>query len=154
MPEVRRNFIWRILELRSFLVVNLIILMFLTLSFGREFVRDYRIQQEIDNLRMEAEELEVHNLEIAKLNAELETETFLEEEARLKLGLLKPGEQLVVVVDEGVAGAPVIDGGDETVFDFVPSVSQEEEINISNPKRWWYYFFDHNKYQTIKIYGL
>lgn len=151
MPEHKKSLIRRILELRIFLVVNLLVLAFLALSFGREFMRDWEINREIEALRTEAEELEAHNLEIANLNNELNSETFIEGEARLKLGLVKPGEQLVVVVDEKDSALtnPDLNQAPLQHLDY----KQDNYSEVANPIRWWYYFFDHNKYQTLKIYG-
>lgn len=129
------------------MVVNLIILLFIGMSFGREFYRDYEIQNEIDALRLEAEQLSAHNFEISKLNDSLETETFLEEEARLKLGLSKPGERLVVVVDEGPETISLNLGGQEE------AISREELENVSNPERWYYYYFNQRKFELINAYG-
>jgi len=151
MPEHKKSFIRRILELRIFLVVNLLVLGFLALSFGREFMRDWEINREIDALRTEAEELQAHNLEIAQLNNELNSEMFIEGEARLKLGLVKPGEQLVVVMDDEAADSGVVTETYAPVqhLDYEPA----ELDTVANPTKWWYYFFDHAKYQTLKIYG-
>ncbi len=147
MPEVKKNLIRRILEHKGFMVVNLIILLFIAMSFGREFYRDYEIQSEIDALITEAEQLATHNLEVSKLNASLETETFLEEEARLKLGLSKPGERLVVVIDDAPETISLdLGGGSE-------AIPREELENVSNPERWSYYFFNQHKFELLKAYG-
>jgi cell division protein FtsB len=152
MPAPKKHFLRRILELRLFLVINLFILFFLSLSFGREFLRDYQIQREIKGLRAEAESLEARNLEIASYNADLQTVEFLEEEARLRLGLAEPGEQLVVIVDDQVAGSS--DGQEELVSDkLITHNSQLETTDVSNPTRWYYYFFDQDKFVTLKAYG-
>jgi len=147
MPEVKKNLIRRILEHKGFMVVNLIILLFIGMSFGREFYRDYEIQSEIDALRLESEKLAAHNLEISKLNDSLETETFLEEEARLKLGLSKPGERLVVVLDEGPETISLDLGHDDGM------ISREELDNVTNPERWYYYYFNQRKFEALKSYG-
>ncbi len=151
MPEHKKSLIRRILELRIFLVINMLVLAFLALSFGREFMRDWEINREIESLRTEAEELEVHNLEIANLNNELNSETFIEGEARLKLGLVKPGEQLVVVVDEDDVASVSLNENQAPLQHI--NYQQENNFEVANPTRWWYYFFNHEKYQTLKIYG-
>lgn len=149
MPEPKQSIIRRILEHKIFMVANLLVLGFLTLSLGREFVRDYQIQREIDALQQDAEQLEMYNLEVARLNAELETRNFLETEARLKLGMSKPGERLVVVVDDsGHSGSGTVSA------DATASAEQiaAELAAASNPARWWYYFFDQQKLELIKYH--
>ena len=151
MPAPQKNFIRRVLELRLFLVINLLVLFFLTLSFGREFFRDYQIQHEIGTLRDKAEELEVRNLEIDELNAGFETEMFLEEEARLRLGLVDPGEQVVVVMGEQNDQGSMTD--DQASEELTTDNSQLLTDSVSNPKRWYYYFFDHDQFLTLKTHG-
>ena len=151
MPAPKKHFLRRIVELRLFLVINLFILFFLSLSFGREFLRDYQIQREIKGLRAEAESLEARNLEIASYNADLQTVEFLEEEARLRLGLADPGEQLVVIVDDQITESG---GQEDSVSDKLTTHnSQLTTSDISNPTRWYYYFFDQDKFVTLKAYG-
>ena len=150
MPAPKKHFLRRILELRLFLVVNLFILCFLTLSFGREFFRDYQIQRDIQALQAEAEALEVRNLEIAAYNAELQTEEFLESEARLRLGYAEPGEQLVVVVDEEENATDQNDNYSELI---TYNSEQTDFEDVSNAQRWYYYFFDHQEFVKIKAYG-
>ena len=150
MPAPKKSFIRRVLELRMFLVVNLLILFFLSLSFGREFLRDYQIQREINNLRTDAESIEARNFEITDYNAELQTQAYLEEEARLRLGLGEPGENLVIIMDQD--GQSVVES-EISSEQLTTQNSQLITLDASNPERWYYYFFDHEKFINIKVYG-
>lgn len=149
MPEPKKNFVWGILERKVFLMINLFILILLVVSFGREFLRDYQIDREITALREQAEELEARNLEIADLNAEFETEGFLEGEARLRLGLSKPGEQVVVIEE---AGAEVLGAETATLTGVTPGSVPVEHEQYHNAARWYFYFFNQDKYQYLKFY--
>ena len=153
MPAPKKNFVRRILELRLFLVVNLFLLFLLSLSFGREFLQDYQIQREINDLRAQADGLEVRNIEIAMYNTELQTQAHLEKEARLRLGLGDPGEQLVVIVEDEENVTGLANQNDQTAGADYLATLQESVEQISNPKRWFYYFFDQEKYITLKAYG-
>ncbi|MFH1142861.1 MAG: septum formation initiator family protein [Candidatus Uhrbacteria bacterium] len=150
MPAPKKSFIRRILELRMFLLVNLLILFFLSLSFGREFLRDYQIQREINNLRADAESLEARNFEIIDFNTELQTQAYLEEEARLRLGLGDPGENLVIIINDD--GEQVI-GSEVNSEQLITHNSQLTTLKASNPQRWYYYFFDHEQFINLKVYG-
>jgi hypothetical protein len=55
----------------------------------------------------------------------------LEQEARLKLNLQKPGESVVII--------PGVGGGRE-LGENVAGMEGENKA-ISNPKKWWNYFF-------------
>ena len=149
MPELQKHIVWRILDRKVFLAVNLILLTLLVLSFSREFLRDYQINHEISQLREEAKALEARNLDIANLNAEFETETFLEEEARLRLGLSQPGEQVVVINESDPTTTLAM--GDLTGAQ-PATFTDSKTVEVSNASRWYYYFFDQEKYQYVKFY--
>ncbi|NBS41615.1 septum formation initiator family protein, partial [bacterium] len=97
MPEARKPFWKRILEFRLLFVINAVVLVALALSFGREWMRNREIRDQIAALQSQAQALETRNLEIADLNTAFRTQSFIEREARLKLGLKKPGENVVII---------------------------------------------------------
>jgi len=59
-----------------------------------------RINEEIQALKMEVEKAEAKNSDFQKMIDYLESEQFVEEQARLNLGLKREGEKVVVVQDE------------------------------------------------------
>jgi cell division protein FtsB len=148
------SFIRRLLGLRVVLVVNVVILILLSLSFGREFVRNYSIQKDVAELRQTAKQLEARNLEIAEMHTQMQTESFIEKEARLKLGLKKPGERVIVVQEDGEGQAPEREentanaaGREEATFE--QASDRDDKQSISNAKKWWYYFFDQQSFEQI-----
>lgn len=105
----------------------LVVLVFVSISLVREIARNRTIDTEIRKIEEEAARLEAKNLEILDLVKELEDTDFLEKEARLKLGLQKLGEQ-VVVINRVAQNGGVLD-------------EPYELNNLSNPTKWWHYFF-------------
>ena len=132
MPQPRQGKLRRVLGLRTFLIINLVILFLVTLSFGREFVRNYEIDKEIGNLEKRASSLESQNQEILELAERLNTDDYLEQEGRMRLGLKKPGENVVIISEPEDITVPVQELGD---------VPASQENNDSNPRLWWEYFF-------------
>jgi cell division protein FtsB len=130
----RQSKLRQILGLRALLFVNLVILFFVALSFGREYVRNYEIDKEIGELGARAQEIESKNQNIISLVERLKTNDFLEGEARLKLGLQKPGEEVAVISEPQIEDKPKSQ-----------AVTLAETGNpVSNQKLWWLYFFgDH-----------
>lgn len=140
------------LELRLLVVVNAIILFILVLSFGREFVRNFEIQRDIALLQTQAEELAATNLQISQLNTAFQTESFIEREARLKLNMKKPGEQVVVIrsPENGIVTEPILEEGTDPL-----NLLAEEEFDprsVANPNKWWYYFFDKPRFTELASY--
>lgn len=142
------DFIQRLLRWRLFLIVNLVILFFLSLGFGREWLRNASIESQISELQSEKEALEARNVELLSLGQTIQTQFYLEQEGRRKYGLRKPGEELVIVTEtqtpqpaqtETTSGASIDSGQDDA-----------DVAKISNPRRWWYYLFDAQAYQNLQ----
>lgn len=138
-----QNSISHLFRHRLFLIFNAVLFLFLAFSFGREYVRNRQIQATIVQLEQQARQLEERNVEIARINAELESESFLEREARLRLGLVKPGERVVVVSD---APEEDVDIGGEKVSSVIL-----EDLPETTVRRWRAYFFDTATFDRLKL---
>lgn len=79
------------------LVIGLLLL-FALYSFGGQLVESHNVQQEIQKIQQEMEELQKKNEELRSQVKKLESEAWVERVAREKLGLVKPGEKLILEV--------------------------------------------------------
>lgn len=144
MPEKRKPLWRRLIEFRLLFVVNAVILVAIGFSFGREWIRNREIQNEIAGLRDQAAALQTRNLQIADLNTAFRTESFIEREARLKLGLKKPGENVVVIQDGGAEGTAASDADAEAIAKAADPRTllalDVYEPEVANPTKWWHYF--------------
>lgn len=107
------------------------LLVLFSVSLGKEITRRVEVNQEIGSLEDEIQQLESRNAELNDLLAYLNTSALVEKEARLKLGLQKDGEKVLVI--PGV-------GGDAAHLSEVQH--QEIQEAIPNPQKWWRYFFN------------
>ncbi|MBU1705805.1 septum formation initiator family protein, partial [Patescibacteria group bacterium] len=121
-----------------------LVLAFLGIIFGREFIRTREIQQDIDLLQNRADELAARNLQIMELSTAFQTESFIEREARLKLGLKRAGEEVVVIQ----SGNQAINQPN-TFQDPKLVLAEQELAAVDNPTKWWYYFFEQHKYEKL-----
>lgn len=144
MPEKRKSLWKRLIEFRLLFVVNAVILVALGCSFGREWIRNHEIQGEIAGLQEQAAALQTRNLQIAELNTAFRTESFIEREARLKLGLKKPGESVVVIKRGGAASSVASDADAEAIAKAADPrtllAMDAIEPEVANPVKWWHYF--------------
>ncbi|MBI5622017.1 septum formation initiator family protein [Candidatus Falkowbacteria bacterium] len=115
----------RLLHSKLFLVIGGTVLIFLIAAFGRGFSQRYALEQQVKSLQTDINGLESKNQEFQQMIGYFDTENFTEAEARLKLGLKKPGEAVVVITQNGSGGA---------------SANGEMAEQLSNPAKWWYYF--------------
>ena len=81
----------------------------------------------VENARIEVEEEKKKNLELKNKLEQVGDPQFVEEEARNRLFLTKPGEQVVVLSDK--------------VFEATKSAKIEPVDTRPNWKRWWDLFF-------------
>ena len=116
---------------KPFIFGLLIIFILVIIAAGREGYRNYKINQEIRNLRDKIEVLQKSNEELAEMEKYLQSDEFLEKEARLKLNLIRDGEKLVI-----------IKRSEEPRLGEVKSEEENEEI--PNIQKWWQYFFGKN----------
>ena len=117
-------------KVKLFLALNVVVLFFLMIAFGREYIGNLQIRHEIQELEEQRAKLEDEQLNTLALISQLSSEYYLETEARTKHGLGKDGETLIVVQDGATRTGDVLGESDERL-DFVP-----------NYQRWFYYFFD------------
>lgn len=92
-----------------------------------EYVRSRDMQRELERLEKRAAEMEDKNRRLVETADGVSSREMLEREARLKMNLQKPGEQVVVIngVDAFIQAELPVGAG----------------LKQSNSERWWRYFF-------------
>jgi cell division protein FtsB len=123
-----------------FLLATMIVAGIFVFGFGREYLREREIAQQIASLQEENERLDGKKLEFLDLIDKLSSQYYLEGQARTKEGLAKPGETLLVV-DAGQSASLAHPGK-------VLGASDALE-GVNNPTRWFYYFFDRSKFEAM-----
>lgn len=121
----------RLLRSRVLLVINAAVFVLLALALGRELLRNRTIQHEIAALQEEQRALSDSIVSLERYQDYLVTEDFLEQEAREKFGLQRPGETQVYVEEQTTVPMPP-----ERRIDGVRS----------NVQLWGWYFFNPERY--------
>lgn len=117
----------------SYFIIGVLILSFILFPLSKKMTKQYRLNQEIEELNQEINRLEGHNNDFKNIITYLESDEFAEEEARTNLNLKKPGEDVVVIKTK-----------DENVKDDISINKTQNLKNIKNPENWWNYFFKIN----------
>ena len=101
----------------------------MSVSLTRAQLKDKTIRAEIAKLQQDAEILDAQRARLVDLVELLNEPEFLEQEARRSLGYVKPGEKVVV-----------IERSEECRIKN-EECKDESPKELSNPKKWWVYFF-------------
>lgn len=122
---------------KTVMVLCFLILFFLSFPLIGKLKKEQQVNKEIKSLKEEISEIEGENRELDKLIEYLESDQFLEEQARLNLGLKKEGEEVLVIKEGREEGrvAGISENGEE-------SGKAETKTEVSNPIKWWRYFFE------------
>lgn len=118
------------------------------LAVARQVLRNRDIARDISLLESRARTLEQDNIRIGDLQQALQTESELEKEARLKLGLKKPGEHVAIVQDQTPKPAVF-----RSLEELTGEGAASAQIRAANPVRWWYFFFNRRRYQELVSYA-
>lgn len=127
----------KVLRWPAFLAANLAILLLVGVSTARESYRGWSIDREIRALDAQASGLEDRKLKLKELQQVLASPETVEKEARTRLGMKRDGERVYVL--SGYSADPLGSGGDVQLAN-VPS----EALPLTNPERWFSYFFGSN----------
>ena len=111
---------------KFFLVFFVILFLVVLFGLAKGTVKNYQVDSEIVELQKDISQLEKQNQEFKQLVNYLETDSFVEQEAKLKMGYKKPGENLVIIPQEETTEQNII---------------FNEYQQLSNPAKWWAYFF-------------
>src|SRR3990167_2622157 len=123
----------RLWKSKVFLLLSSALIVVFLVALSKEIARRVEVNQEVTSLQDEITQLESRNAELDQLIAYLNTDARYEKEARIRLGLQKPGESVLVVPEQETAAAAAALA--ETADD------AGAYADVGNPRRWWYYFF-------------
>jgi len=134
----KKRFLKNVTKAGLIFTCNVVVLVFFLFAFGREYVANHQIDQEIANLETQRVELEQGKLHTMALIDTLSSEYYLEGEGRIKHSLAKDGETLIILQ------------GDQT-----ETAAQGERVtgfslgSASNARIWYFYFFNKGAFDRL-----
>lgn len=118
-----------------FIVVGLGIVGVMAFSVAREGLRRLELQHEIDKLNTEVTRLEGRNGDLKSVIALLNTANEQAKQARTKLGVQDPGEQVIIFSDQKDSTDVVLPDSDTK--EYIPIRDYQP-----NPQKWFHYFWN------------
>lgn len=120
---------------KGFVLVLITVVIFLGVSVTRELLRRFEIHYEIQKLESDVARLQKRNTDLKDIIALLNSSSIQNKEARVKLGLQAPGEQVVIFPDRD-ASNPITLPDSDTIR-YIPIRDYQ-----SNPEKWLAFFWD------------
>ncbi len=121
----RKNTIIKIFQSRIFLIILLLITIISALRLSNEIIKRNKINNEISRLKNQMQQLRNEQKSLSSLLNYLQSDAYIEEEARKKFNLAKPGETIIVI---------------NNPTDNNNNVTKSSNDNVIN--HWWGYFFN------------
>jgi cell division protein FtsB len=111
---------------KFFLIFCVFLFVAVLFFLAKGTIKNHQVNTEVADLEADIIQLTKQNQEFEQLINYLKTDSYIEQEAKLKMGYKKPGENLVIIPQQEMKVA----------------MQPEENINkLSNPAKWWFYFF-------------
>lgn len=129
---IKKRSVIKIFFRNQYIVAFLGILVIILISYplAKNLSKTHKINQEINDLKNEINELDNTNFDLKKVIDFLESDSYLEKEARLNLGLKMPGEEVVVIKEK-----------DSELVNEINGTNGEGLKKLSNFSKWFNYFF-------------
>ena len=136
-------------SIKVILIGGVVVLIFLLFSLTREVINDKKIDSQMVDMNKQVESLQKQNADVMGSISEWKSGYKLEKELRLKMNLKKPGEKEILVVnnssinDTSANATSIINDKAEIIGSNI--MNRLPSGNLSNPEKWWDYFFANNK---------
>lgn len=125
--------------MRIVLIVGFFLVAYMLYNLTVSIYENYQIEKHIAEFESRNEELRSENAQKLEDFQYYTSDEYIEKIAKQNLGLINPGEKVIVIPDE------------ELVILSEDSESQmlEEQLRAtwSNPKKWWKFFFSSNPFK-------
>lgn len=109
----------------TFAIIALVFLLLILVPLAKSYSRKRLVEKEIAGIQQEIADFEAKNKDLKEMIDYLQSDQSLEEQARLNMGLKRPGETVAVIEGE-ISGPGVIS---PALVDQTP-----------NWQKWWRYF--------------
>lgn len=102
-----------------------LVILYLLYIVGKTLYQSYLVRKEVDNLKVSLVELEQSNKELGEKILYYQSASYREKIARERMGLMKPGEEVIVILPE----------------DKKQVAEKDPDGGLPNYTKWWNFFF-------------
>ena len=118
------------------------IIIFLSFQIFGIYKIKYERELEKQALLKQVEKIKQDTVSLEKIKEYISTSAYQEREAKQKLDLKKPGEEVVMITPGSITASL----SNEELISILRNPKSEERIPAqTNPERWWAFFFDKDR---------
>lgn len=118
------------------IIVEFLVVSYLLYTLTKSVYQSYQIDQDINNFKMQNDQIAQQNKQKEADYSYYSSDAYIEKIAKQNLGLVNPGEQ-VIVIPSSDSGSTGIVGGTQQ------DQNQDSNVQVlSNPQKWSKFFFD------------
>lgn len=120
---------------RAVLILEFIIALYMIISLTTSKYNSYKTLEYIEKYKLENEKLAEENSKLEEQYEYYQSAEYQEKIAKQNFGLINPGEKVLIIPEKSVQTPEE---------EFNDTVINEKIIfyqGLSNPIKWWYYFF-------------
>lgn len=121
------------------IIAGLVMVAYMIYSLTVSIYGSYQIDQHITNFEAKNEKIRQENLQKLDDYKYYTSEAYIDKIAKQNLGLVNPGEEVVVLTEGETISLPEME---EKMI-----AKQRSMANWGNPKKWWHFVFDENPYK-------
>ena len=121
------------------IIAGLILVAYMIYGLTVSIYQSYQIDQHIANFEEKNEKLRKENLQKLEDYKYYTSEAYIDKIAKQNLGLVNPGENVIVLNEGESTGLPQIE---EQMI-----AKQRSMANWSNAKKWWHFVLEENPYK-------
>lgn len=121
---------------KMIIIVEFLVVSYLLYTLTKSVYQSYQIDQHIENFKKENDMIAQENKQKEADYSYYSSDAYIEKIAKQNLGLVNPGEEVIVIPSSASGSTGVVGGAVEEV---------EDDVRIqplSNPQKWWKFFFD------------
>ena len=143
--KIKKNLFKRIIFHKATIsLVGFLVIIFISIPLAKNVSKNYNINKEVVKLEEEINRLKDKNGELGNMIDYLKSDQFIDEQAKLNLNYKKAGEELVVINSKEEQAARA-SSEFKNIYNIQGLNKQIIEKEITNPKKWGYYFFNQEK---------
>ncbi len=126
--------------MRVVLIVGCLLVVYMLYSLTVSIYDNYQIEQHIAEFESRNEELRKENRKKLEDFQYYTSQEYIEKVAKTNLGLINPGEQVIIIPDEEFI---ILTEGED-----MAKINEQIRNSWSNPKKWWMFFFSYNPFKV------